>query len=176
MLGPLLDEASSTVVLLERDGRFFVYETNLGIIGADHTVEGAYRKFGAAKAALIEEAERAGLRIGPLVTPAGAPTQIRPAGGGQRSVLHELAMFLAKTAIFILLVGAIGATIAVAVGRATSGVKPIGMADIADKAAEVARDLSSLPPEKKNSLRQSIGVLSRELGPVIDAWRNPPSQ
>ena len=134
-----------------------------------------YRKFAAAKAALVENAERAGLRIGLLATP-GAPAQLRQTGGSQRSCLHELALFLAKTAIFIFVVGAIGATIALAVGRATSGVKPIGMADIADKAAEVARDLSSLPPEKKESLRQSIGVLSRELGPVIDAWRNPPSQ
>ena len=176
MLRPPLDVASSTVVLLERGGRFFVYETNLGIIGADHTVEGAYRKFAATKAALVEEAERAGLRMELRVTPAGVPAQLRQTRGGQRSVLDELALFLAKTAILILVVGAIGATIAVSVGRATSGIKPIGMADITDKSAEVARDLSSLPPEKKESLRQSIGVLSRELGPIIDAWRNPPPQ
>lgn len=172
MLGSPLEVASSTAVLLERGGRFFVYRTNLGIIGSDQTVEGAYRKFAAAKAALVEEAERAGLRVSPVVAPTRAPARLGQSRDGQRSVLGELAVFFAKTVIFILVIGAVGATIAMM----ASGGKPLSAADIADKAAEVARDVSGMPPEKKESLRQSVGVLSRELGPVIDAWRNPPSQ
>ena len=81
-------------------------------------------------------------------------------------------MFLAKTAIFILVLGAIGATMF----ATTSGGRPLSMADIADKAAEIARDVSGMPEDKKETLRRSVGVLSRELGPVIDAWRNPPAR
>ena len=29
-------------------------------------------------------------------------------------------------------------------------------------------------PERRESLRQSIGTISRELAPMVEAWRNPP--
>jgi hypothetical protein len=164
----------ATAVLLERGGSFFVYEPNLGIIASDGTVEGAYRRFTGARLALAEEAERAGLTLRRSFVPARLP--LRPAQavpGGHRSVVAELSLFVAKLGIFLLIVGGIGLVVAATVG---SGGKPLGMADVADKAAEIARDVSSLPPEKKELLRQSVGVVSRELGPVFDAWRNPPSQ
>jgi len=78
-------------------------------------------------------------------------------------------MFFAKTCIVFLILGGL-----VALGGGL--LKPLAMADIADKAADIARDISSLPPEKKELLRQSVGTVSRELSPVGDAWRNPPSK
>lgn len=176
MLGSRHDVAPSTAVLLERGGSFFVYEPNLGIIVSDETVEGAYRRFAGAKRALAEEAERAGLMMRRSVAPARLPARPRPIAAGRRGVAAELTMFLAKIGIFFVVVGGIGAAVAMMVGPTASNVKPLGMADIADKAAEIARDISSLSPEKKELLRQSVGTVSRELDPVADAWRSPPSR
>jgi hypothetical protein len=160
-------------VLLERGGSFFVYEPNLGIIASDGTVEGAYRRFAGAKIALVEDAERAGLALRRSAVPARLPARPRRVATGQRGVVAELSLFVAKIGILFLVVGAIGLAVAKTAG---SGGKPLGMADIVDKAAEIARDVAGLPPEKKESLRQSVGAVSRELGPVFDAWRNPPPQ
>lgn len=171
MLGSRQEVAPSTAVLLERGGSFFVYEPNLGIIASDETVEGAYRRFAGAKRALAEDAERAGLMLRRSVASARLPAQPRPSAPGRRGVVAELTMFVAKIGIFFVVVGAIGVAVLMAIGPT---VKPLGMADIVDKAAEIARDISSLSPEKKELLRQSVGIVSRELDPVGDAWRNPP--
>jgi len=173
MAGARQDVGESTAVLLERGGNFFVYEPNLGIIASDGTVEGAYRRFTGAKRALVEEAERAGLALRRSGAPAPLPARPRQVATGQRGVVAELSLFVAKIGIFFLVIGGIGAVVAMTAG---SGGKPLGMADVADKAAEIARDVSNLPPEKKALLRQSVGVVSRELGPVFDAWRSPPPQ
>jgi len=173
MAGARQEMGESTAVLLERGGSFFVYEPNLGIIASDGTVEGAYGRFTGAKQALIEDIGRAGLALRRSAVPARRPVRSRRITGGQRGIIAELSLFVAKIGIFLLVVGGIGAGIAMTVG---SGGKPLGMVDIADKAAEIARDVSNLPPEKKELLRQSVGVVSRELGPVFDAWRNPPPQ
>lgn len=178
MAGARQEGGEATAVLLERDGSFFVYEPNLGIIASDGTVEGAYARFTGAKHALAAEAERAGLTLRRSFVPPRLPA--RPAQvsagqvvAGQRGVVAELTLFVVKLGIFFLIVGGIGLVVAMKGG---SGGKPLGMADVADKAAEIARDVSNLPPEKKELLRQSVGVVSRELGPVVDAWRNPPPQ
>jgi hypothetical protein len=163
-----------TAVLLERGGSFFVYEPNLGIIASDDTVEGAYRRFSGVRRSLVEDAERAGLVLRRPVEQVRLHARPHSPAGSQRGVVEELTIFLAKTGIFILVVGVIGLAIAMTVGHVASNVKPLAMADIADKAADIARDTSTLSPEKKELLRQSVGVVSRELGPVIDAWRNPP--
>jgi len=168
MLGTRQEVAPSTVVVLERGGNFFAYEPGLGIVVSDETVEGAYRRFANAKRALMEDAERAGLAIRRLVASPGSNPRAGSAVG-QRSVAAELTMFLAKTCIVFLVLGGF-----VALGGGL--LKPLAMADIADKAADIARDISSLPPEKKELLRQSVGIVSRELSPVGDAWRNPPSK
>jgi hypothetical protein len=176
MLGSRQEVAPSTAVLVERGGSFFVYEPNLGIITSDETVEGAYRRFASAKRALAEDAERAGLTLRRSVAPPRLPAQTRRSASGRRGVVAELTMFVAKIGIFFVVVGAIGAAVAMAVGGTSPNVKPLGMADIADKAGEIARDISSLSPEKKELLRQSVGTVSHELDPVVDAWRNPPSR
>jgi hypothetical protein len=174
MAGPRQEGEEATAVLLERGGSFFVYEPNLGIIASDETVEGAYRRFTGARLALAEEAERAGLTLSRSFVPARLPARpARVVAGGHRGVVAELSLFVAKLGIFFLIVGGIGLGVATTVG---SRGRPLGMADVADKAAEIARDVSNLPAEKKELLRQSVGVVSRELGPVFDAWRNPPSQ
>ena len=173
MAGARQEVGESTAVLLERGGSFFVYEPNLGIIASDGTVEGAYRRFTGAKLALVEDAERAGLALRRSTVPDRLPARPRKVAVGQRGVVAELSLFVAKIGILFLVVGAIGLAVAMTTG---SGGKSLGMADIVDKAAEIARDVSGLPPEKKELLRQSVGVVSRELGPVFDAWRNPPPQ
>jgi hypothetical protein len=174
MAGVREEVGESTAVLLERGGSFFVYDPSLGIIASDGTVEGAYRRFTNAKRASVDDAERAGLALRrsvvalPLV-----PVRPRRDTPGRRSVVGELSLFVAKLCISFLIVGGIGVVVAMTAGR---GGKSLGMADIADKAGEIARDVSGLPPEKKELLRQSVGVVSRELGPVFDAWRGPPPQ
>jgi hypothetical protein len=176
MLGSGQQAASPTAVLLEQGGSFFVYEPSLGIIASDATVEGAYRRFSEAKRTLTVDAERAGLVMRRRLAPVRLPPRPRQIIHGQRGAVAELAMFLAKTVILLLVLGAIGGALGITVGRMTANVKPVGMADIADKAAEIARDASSLSPEKKELLRESVGIVSRELAPVIDSWRNPPSR
>ena len=166
MLGTRQEVAPSTAVVLERGGSFFVYEPSLGIVVSDETVEGAYRRFASAKRALMDEAERAGLTMRRFVASAEPRLQPQPAVG-QRGVTAELTMFFVKTCIVFLVIGGL-----IALGA--SFLKPLAMADIADKAADVARDASSLSPEKKELLRRSVGTVSRELSPVGDAWRNPP--
>jgi hypothetical protein len=168
MPGTRQEVTPSTAVILERGGSFFVYEPEIGIVASDVTAEGAYRKFAQAKHALMEDAGRAGLMAKQYVRSPQAQQKPRHSVG-QRSVAAELTMFLAKVCIFFLVVGVIG-------GLAASNIKPLAIADIADKAADIARDISSLSPEKKELLRQSVGTVSRELSPVVDAWRNPPRQ
>jgi len=179
MLGKSGETTPSTAVVVERGGSFFVYESNLGIVASDGTLEGAYRKFLEAKQTLLAEADRAGLTVQQVVAASSLPRESAPrsrvkpqlVAGGHRTVGAELGMFAAKTFIVLLVVGAIGGIVALSLGG-----KPLAMADIADKAADIARDVSSLSPEKKEQFRRSVGVVSRELSPIIDAWRNPPPQ
>src|SRR5260370_21071112 len=98
------DESRSGAVLIERHGRFFVYEPWIGVVGSGETVEAAYRAFIGAKRGLMEEVERAGLTIeaAPLTAPA-AQTPTR------RGIAVELGVFLAKTCIVLLIVGWIAA-------------------------------------------------------------------
>jgi len=96
-------------------------------------------------------------------------------------VPQELAMFASK-ALIVLAFLAIGGAIAAAKIQGTvdqivatlktevaSG-KGITLADVADKAADIARDAESMPPEKKELLKRSVGTISREFSPVADAW------
>jgi hypothetical protein len=165
----------STTVLIERGGSYFVYEPTLGIIASGDTVEGAYRKFVGARRDLMEEVERAGLTVSrnqsstPLPAAEGVPG---------RSLLGELGLFAAKLCIVLVLVGAIGGaavrSVASGVSQALAPFSSIVLADVVRKADDVARDARSLTIEQKESLRRSVGILSRELQPLLEAWRNPP--
>jgi hypothetical protein len=172
-----VNEAPSTAVIVERDGSFFVYQPDLGIVASDGTLEGAYRRFVDTRQTLLAEAARAGLVVRDAVElnksrparqrsvqPAFSPSVV-----GQRSFGSELALFVAKMCVFFVVIGAIVGSVALSLD-----IKPLAFADISDKAADIARDVSSLSPEKKEQLRRSVGIISRELGPVGDAWRAPP--
>jgi len=168
---------SDTVVLVEKGGRFFVYQPALGVIAADDTVERAYDKFVGAKRAYLDDLAKAGLSLSPAVS---APSQAPP-----RHIAGELAFFLAKTCIVFVLIGAFVLIAADQAGRAVnrlaSGIdqaiaplKSISLLDLADKAADIAKDAQNLPPEKKDALRRNLAIISREAAPFFEAWRNPP--
>jgi hypothetical protein len=164
------DRSFATAVLLENGGRFYFYQPGLALIASDQSLTSAYRKFVGIRHAFIEEAERfgwVGHRSPPRV-PAGELE--RPPARGAAA---ELAMFVAKVAIVLLLVAGLGAAAAIGMKNAVGG-GGVSMVDIANKAAEIVRDVQAMPSDRKESLRQSIGILSREAAPVVDAWRNPP--
>jgi hypothetical protein len=170
--------------LLERDGRFFFFQPDTGIIVSDEDIDKAYGKFVEVRRAFRHEAARAGLtptQAGGFAQPGPAAAPGAPAVAG-RSVGAELGMFVAKFAIALVLIGAICGVvisraadgIAVALDRAIGPAKSISLADISRKAADIVKDIRSLTKEEKEQLRQSIGAISRELDPIADAWRNPP--
>jgi hypothetical protein len=179
MSAPTSNAAPGTAILVEKGGRFFIYEPELAVIAADDTVQKAYDKFLSAKRAYLDDVAQAGLIV--------APTAATPTGQAiaPRQFASELGLFLAKTCIVLILVGAV-ALIAVdqagrAVSRLASGVdqaiaplKSISLADLVGKVAEIAKDAQGLPAEKKEALRRSIGTISLETAPFVDAWRNPP--
>jgi len=176
------ERSEATTNLLERDGRFFFFQPDIGVIVSDEDIDKAYAKFVEARRAFLHEAERAGLTPGGSATFAqtGSATGVRTAAG--RSLGVELGLFVAKLVIALVLIGAIGGavisraagTVAAAIDQAIGPSKSISLADITRKAADIVKDIQSLTKEEKESLRQSVGAISRELGPIADAWRNPP--
>ncbi len=175
--------SSSSAVIIEREGSYFVYEPSLGIVASGTTAEGAYRKFLDARRDLMIEVDRAGLAIGGHAAPSG-PAVIAK-GVPARSFLGELGLFSAKLFIVLALVGIAGSAavrgIAKSVDGLTAGINQalaplnsIVLADVVRKAGDVARDAQSLTAEQKESLKRSITILSRELEPLSEAWRNPP--
>jgi hypothetical protein len=167
-----------TAILLERDGRFFLYEPGLGVISSAESVEGAYEKFADARRAYVAEVERAGLT-------AEKPARRSSAVAVGQSASRELTLFAGKVGIVLLVIAAIGTPVVVSLSRSIGQVaaavseivaplKSISLADVSRKAADIARDAQDLSADKKETLRQSVGVISREAAPIIDAWRNPP--
>lgn len=179
MSAPTSNAAPATAVLVEKGGRFFIYEPTLGVIGTDDTVEKAYDNFRNARRAYLDNVAQAGLTFAsPVAAPSGQA--ITP-----RRFVGELGLFLAKTCIVFVLVGALVVIAADQAGRAVnrlaSGVdqviaplKSVSLADVVGKAADIAKDAQGLPAEKKEALRRSIGTISLEVAPFFDAWRNPP--
>ncbi len=174
------DRSPPIAVLLEKDGRFFFYQPDTGLIASDTNIEAAYAKFEGTRRGFLQEVERAGLTRREAVVPWQAAPAAMP-----RDFVGELKLFLAKTCIVLVVVGAVGAFAGVMVGRSIGGLtaaidqavtplKSIALSDVARKAADIARDVQSLTKEQKDSLRQSIGTISREIEPVVDTWRNPP--
>jgi hypothetical protein len=176
------EQSEATANLLERDGRFFFFQPDIGVIASDEDIDRAYAKFGEARRAFRHEAERAGLVVGGAAFAQPGSDAGLPPAPGNRSVGVELGMFAAKLVIALVLIGAIGGAVisrgasgvAAAIDQAIGPTKSISLADITRKAADIVKDIQSLTKEEKESLRQSVGAISRELGPIADAWRNPP--
>jgi hypothetical protein len=161
-----------------REGRFFFYQPELGVIASDETITRADEKFLNAKRTFLEDVDRAGLVS---ERPASAiPVSAPP----PRSLRSELGLFLAKTCMVFLLLGVIVSLAASVVSHSVENVTSeisasleklsrLSLSDIAVKAADIARDAHNMPEERKLLLKDSVSALSREMGPIVDAWRNP---
>ena len=180
------DQPQADVVLIEKDGRFFVFQPDIGVIVSDEKVEGAYGKFLEARRTFLSEVAHAGLTVagrGMVAAARGASPTVAIAPSRERGIVAELALFVVKLTIVLAVIGCIGAVLAV---RAASGVasaldqvkvpKQLSFEDVVHKAVDIAKDIQSLTKEEKETLVRSVGTISRELDPVIDAWRNPPPQ
>lgn len=168
------DQLSASTVLLARGGKFFVYEPGLGVIASGDSAQGAYERFSDVRQQFLADVEHAGLT-------AGRP----PAQFSRQSVGRELGTFFAKVCIVLLVLAAIAIPAALSVGQvleqtltavsnSLASTGAISLRDVVQKAADIAKDARDLPPDKKESLRQSIGAISHEVSPFVDAWRNPP--
>src|SRR4051812_47738858 len=111
-----LDASPNSAVLVERNGRFFIYEPRLGVIASDESVEKAYGKFIDARRGHAEEIARAGLTAG---SPGLSPPAMSALAG--RSTASELRLFVAKTCIVLLIVAALVGVAVMGVQQAVSG-------------------------------------------------------
>ena len=168
-----MSEKPHSVVLIERAGSFFFYQPEIGVIASGNTVEGALDRFKQARSAHLDEVERAGISFH-SETPAGEGLSVR------HDMAAELKLFLAKTAIVLSIIVIVGYAVVSGIGGAAEKLAavfaPVGslsMADVANKADVVAQDIQALPQERKDSLRKSIAIISRETEPMVEAWRNP---
>lgn len=171
MLKARSDNLLSTAVLFEKSGKFYCYEPGLGLLASDDSVEGVYNKFMEAKRRFIAEVEQAGLTAN-LLAPVVHGTERAKLIAG-RDIANELGLFLAKICIVLIVVGGT-AVVAVKHSVGDVSIQGISMVDIANKAADIVRDVQAMPQDRKESLRQNIGILSREATPFVEAWRNPP--
>jgi len=177
------DDSGRSVTLIENNGRFFFFEPDVGVIASDEKIEGAYQKFLGARQAFWREVELAGLPVDGSRRASHAREIVLASPTG-RSMASELGLFIAKFGIAIVLIGTIGGvavtravnSVAAAIEHATSPIKSVSMADVTLKASDIVKDLRSLTEQEREALRQNIGAISRELGPMIDAWRNPPAK
>jgi hypothetical protein len=171
------DHSLASSVLVEKDGRFYFYQPGLGVIGSAESVSAAYERFLGLRRDYLEEARRAG-----LTAIAALPSQAQVSAVVSRPhFLRELQLFVAKTAIVLVVLSVLGMFVGALVGRAVhdvtasvGGIQPVSMKDVVDKAADIVKDLKSLSPERRESFRQSIGTISQELEPMVEAWRKPP--
>lgn len=178
---------SSQTVLLENGGKFFVYQPASGVIASGDTVSSAYQKFTEAQRLFLDNVQQAGLSA--VAWESGGSGAF--AGGGatgvavHRSALGEIGLFAAKFGLVLLVVGAMGVVAAGAIGsaiggaaqevsRALAGVGSLTLSDIVNKSDDIVRDFKSVPDQRKEDFRKNVGEISRQLSPVIDAWRNPP--
>ncbi len=171
-------EELSSAVLVEKEGKFFVYQPGLGIVVAGDDVGSAYQQFVEARDEYLKRVERAGLSLDLEV-----PQQQSRDWSVRRDVRSELGMFVAKTCIVFLFAAALlGPVVLVAsrtvervggsVGQTLGVLGSVSFSDVSRKAAEVAHDLQELPEEAKQRLQQSVGTIARELAPLVDAWRH----
>jgi hypothetical protein len=176
------DDSGRSVTLVEKNGRFFFFQPDVGVIASDESIENAYQKFLGARHEFWREIEQAGLSVGNSRGAPGAHEIVLSPTG--RSVPSELGLFVAKFSLAMILIAAIGGVvvtraasgIAAAIDQVTGPARSISIADVSRKAADIVKDLRSLTESEKESLRQSIGAISREIDPIVDAWRNPPAK
>jgi hypothetical protein len=174
------DDSGHSVTLVEKNGRFFFFQPDVGVIASDESIENAYQKFLGARHAFWREVEQAGLTVG---SQRAAEAQPVLAATG-RSVPAELGLFAAKLGIAVVLIGAVGGVVVTraaggvvaAVDRIVGPMTSVSMADVSRKAADVVKDMRSLTDQERETLRQSVGTISREIAPMVDAWRNPPAK
>jgi len=182
-------QSEPAVNMVEKNGRFFFFQPDIGVIASDDAIEGAYEKFLGARRAFWCELHAAGLTAGDRGMVARLdPTIASPRNAvsvpKSRGLTTELGIFVAKLLIALALFAGIGGIV---IGRTAEGVtgaidraigssKSISLADVSRKAADIVKDMQSLTREEKESLRQSMAVISRELDPIVDAWRNPPAK
>ena len=181
------NDLEAEVVLIEKNGRFFVFQPDIGVIASDEKLEGAYGKFLEARRVFLSEVAHAGLTAGGRSPTTGAargtPEIVAVTSPGDRGIAAELALFFVKLCIVVAIIGGIGG---MAGSRAASGIasaleqvkmpKELSFEDVVRKVAYIAKDIQSLPKEEKETLVQSVGAISRDLDPVLDAWRNPPAR
>ena len=166
MLEESRDQLPSRVLLIEKEGRFYFFDSGLDTIASGDTLEHAYEKF--TKQASSRASDIAQARVSRSIR--------RPSGVGR-----ELGLFALKFCLALAILAAIAVPLMVSVahgiegaisqvaGQVAGSVQQISLADIAAKAEDIARDAEALPPEKKKALRQSITTIKRELGRVFDS-------
>ncbi len=167
--------------MLEKDGRYFFYQPACGLIASGDSVASAHQKFEEARRLFLENVQRAGLAISPA-------HDMKHALGfaGQRGVAAEIGLFAAKCGLVLVLLAGIG-TVAVSaiesslagvtqgVSRVFASLGSVTLADVVAKSDDIVRDLNTLPESRKEDLRRNVGEISRQLTPIVDAWRNPPT-
>jgi hypothetical protein len=67
------------------------------------------------------------------------------------------------------------AGVAQSVSRVVGSLGPITLSDVVAKSDDIVRDLKTLPENRKEDLRRNVGEISRQLTPLVDTWRNPPT-
>ena len=175
-----IERSKASVTLLENNGRIFFFQPDIGVIASDESLEKAYAKFIGARQAYWSEVDGSGLRIGGgSIVPA---QEITVSTTGARSAWVELGLFVAKFCIVLVVIAGVGGvlvtrvagSIGAAIDNAVGPSKSISLADVVRKSSDVVKDLQSLTGEEKEALRRNVAAISRELAPIVDAWRNPP--
>src|SRR5437899_1859735 len=115
MSQPGLDTSPSGAVLVEKNGRFFVYEPSLGVIASDESVDRAYEKFVGAKREFVVEIARAGLAV---VAPAPAASTAPVLAS--RPLVDEVRLFLVKTCIVLVIVAGVAAAAVAGINHAVA--------------------------------------------------------
>lgn len=178
---PSRGDLAAQVVLLEREGRFFIYQPALGLIASGDDVSGAYQKFEEVRRAYLQDVQRAGLEVPTAMTAA-------PVAGVaiNRSIASEMGLFAAKFAVVMVVIAGLVvvaadsisgsiAGVAQGVSRVAASLGSITLADAVNKSDDVVRDLNILPEKRKEDLRRNVGEISRQFTPIVEAWRNPPA-
>jgi hypothetical protein len=185
------DDSPHAAVLLENGGQFFFYQPGLGIIASGDSVKSTYDKFIETRRDYIQEIKRAGLSSNRHLTSPLDPWSM-PFPSGSRSVAAELGLFLLKTCIVLLIIGAVSiagligakqsvvklaafetSVIQTLSGSSSPSVKALQKISLVDAISKLAQHVEAMPESRKEQLRQSIAILSRESEPLIEAWRHP---
>lgn len=156
--GPLAPRA----LLLEKEGRFYFFDSSLDTIASGDTLEQAYEKFTRQASSRASDIAQAGV----------SRSAHRPSGVGRELGVFALKFCLALAilaAIVVPLMVTVAHGIEGAISQAAGSMRPISLADIASKAEDIARDAQALPTEKKEALRRSIATIKTELGRAFDS-------